>query len=150
MKKRIDVPSGEVVAGQGDVILNSIADGPCIVIAAYDASRKVGCIAHASFQNGSSQKRFSLSFMRDPDSAIDEMIKDMELLGSDKDHIEVALVSGENLTPEEKNHGLGGQVNSMLGLLKQKNIHCRENKYFDAGSFHISLNVGSGEIFYHQ
>ena len=46
MKKVIDVQIGEVKAEQGKVILKSKAIGSCIAIAAYDAAKNIGALAH--------------------------------------------------------------------------------------------------------
>ena len=46
MEEIIDVNTGQVRFGRGDVVLRSLAIGSCIAVAAYDAEARVGALAH--------------------------------------------------------------------------------------------------------
>ncbi len=148
MKRTIDVHTGQVMAGQGEVVLKSDTTGACMVIAAYDGIRKVGAMANAMFlENGLDAKR-NFSALTIAAKAIDEMIADMTALGASKDDIEVCLVSGENVHQVEHDHGCDRDIELTIDLLKQRNIRFRDNSLRDAGHNRISLDVQTGDISY--
>ena len=95
MKRFIDVHMGEVMAGKEDAVLHSDANNACLVIAAYDSVHKIGGLAHAMFVNKECSKKLNHAFCKDADNAVEEMIQDMKLLGSDLENIEICLVSGD-------------------------------------------------------
>ncbi len=148
MKRIIDVHRGEIMAGQGEVILESDTNGACLVIMAYDASHKIGGLAHALYFSGRIDKQWHSSTLRNASEAIDEMIADMLLIGADREHIEVALVTGENVVHNEQDAEYVKNLNSTIEILKEKNIKLRENLCQDIGRRHVALDVESGEIVY--
>jgi len=148
MKRLIEVPWGEVMAGKGEVVLNSNTDNECLVIAAYDAVKKIGCLAHAVFSDSKKLHRSCLSVMRNLTDAIDEMIKDMMMLGADQDDIEVALVAGENIPHAKDDPGYNGRINYVMEILAQRRIKCRSDRICDIGSSHVGLDVSSGKILF--
>jgi len=146
MKRRIDVTRGEIMAGQGEVVLNSYTENACLVIVAYDANKKIGCLGHAVFPEENGGRHIYHSAMRDVKDAADEMIKDMLLLGADPDDIEVALVTGENVPHAKNDPGYINRIDAALQSLRQKHVKCRQDSLCDAGSSHIALDVASGQI----
>ena len=148
MKRFIDVPTGEVMAGQGDVVLKSATAGACMVIAAYDSVRKIGGLAHAMFMEGGLDEKRDFSVLNIATKAIDEMIKNMTLLGADQEDIEVRLVAGENIHPTQNDHGTIRSISSTIELLRQKHLRCIDHTDHDAGNLHVSLDVQSGQISY--
>ena len=147
MKRFIDVGRGEIMAGQGEVVLKSKADRACLVIVAYDAAKKIGGLAHAMFLgNGLAQKRIS-GRIRDAAGAIDEMLKDMTLLGASRNDIEVSLVTGENVPPHSQDDpDYTRNIDSAIEILKKKNVRIKDNTAHDVGPMHVSLDVASGNI----
>jgi chemotaxis receptor (MCP) glutamine deamidase CheD len=148
MKRRIDVHTGEIMAGQGEVVLQSDAQGACMVIVAYDAIRKIGGLAHALFSSGNGLHPWHSTLMKNAEGAIDEMVSDMTLLGSDKNDIEVALISGENISRGSQDPAYANRISETIELLKQKQIRFKENQAGDARHTHVCLDVASGNIVY--
>lgn len=148
MKKSIDVHTGEVVAGQGEVVLKSDTRIACLVIAAYDSARKVGGLAHARLAVNGLGQNGDLSNVQDPSKAIDEMITDMTLLGARRDDIEIRLVTGENLPPCSQDAECCQNINSTVDLLRQKCLKFSGNARWDRAHVHVSLDVESGNILY--
>ena len=87
MKRFIDVHTGEVMAGCGEVVLKSDAQSACLVFAAYDSVRKIGALAHTMFFSNHSDRKSDFVNVQDASRAIDEMIEDMALLGANKDDV---------------------------------------------------------------
>ncbi len=84
MKEVIDISTGAVeVAGAG-AILRSNAIGSCIVIAAYDSSKKVGAMAHIMLP-GRAPKGADSERTRYAADAIDEMIDRMTRTGANNE-----------------------------------------------------------------
>jgi len=147
MKRLIDVHSGEVIAGQGEVVLKSDTTSPCLVFTAYDSVHKIGCLAHALFLSGPS-KEIESTFLKDASHAIDEMISDMTLLGARKDDIEVCLLTGENVSHKDEDMIYSHNIASAVDLLKQKRVKLKRNAPSDVGRSHVVLDVESGSISY--
>lgn len=142
MKRFIDVHTGEVMAGQGEVVLQSDAKGGSMVIIAYDASHKIGALAHAILAG-----RHMIKRLPGAETAIDEMITDMAMLGAQRDEIKVSLVVdnlGSSNGSTEYAHGL----NQTIELLKQRHVQVQENIMPGNGSAHVALDVESGVISY--
>ncbi len=148
MKRIIDVHRGEIMAGQGEVVLESDTNGACLVILAYDANHKIGGLAHALYFSGRMDKKWHSSTLRSAAEAIEEMVEDMALIGADRESIEVALVTGENVPHDENDPEYIKNLNSTIEILKQKNIRLRENSAQDAGQHHVALDVESGEVIF--
>ena len=146
MKRFVDVHTGEVMAGQGEVVLKSDTNGGCLVIVAYDKLHKIGALAHAMFL--SEQQRKNCRKMRDAAAAINEMLEDMSLLGATANDIEVSLVAGENIPHEKDDPEYNHNIESTFNLLQQRHIKIREMASADPGTAHIALDVESGDILY--
>jgi len=144
MKRFIDVHTGEIMAGQGEVILKSDTGSACLIIAAYDPAHKIGALAHAMFAN--SPVRHESPVLRDAAHAIDEMVADMELLGSRPDTIEISLVAGENVRADHSNSAYRTNIDEVLGALKARRIRFRSDLLEDVGNAHVTLDVESGKI----
>ena len=148
MKRFIDVHDGEIVAGQGDVVLKSDSDHACLVITAYDPSNKIGALAHAIFLSELAERKHDPSIMQDVSHAIDEMITDMTLLGSHRNDIEVRLVTGENVLHTQDDPAYNQNIATAIKILKEKRVKFREDTATEVGKSHVGLDVGSGETIY--
>ena len=81
MKRLVDVHTGEIMAGSNETVLHSDSHNRCMVICAYDSTKKIGGLAHAMFLSaGRLNKKISRHTLKDAGGAIDEMIDDMLLL----------------------------------------------------------------------
>ena len=112
----IDVYTGEVKAGGENTILKSNAIGSCVVIAAYDASKKVGALAHVMLP-GAAPEGKTFQRTRFAADSIEEMINRMTHLGAHKDDIEVCLVGGGNVLEREDDIICQDNIVSVVELL---------------------------------
>ena len=147
MKRSINVHSGEVMAGKEETVLKSDANNECMVIVAYDSIHKVGGLAHAMFA-GFNGKRRKFTTIREAEEAIDEMIKDMSILGSGEDDIEVCLVAAENLKHEKEDPVIKKSFNEVTDILKKKHIRFSHVGTEDIGKHHVAIDVETGDIQY--
>ena len=148
MKRLVDVHTGEVMAGSEETILHSDSHNRCMVICAYDSTKKVGGLAHAMFLSGKLHNKVSRPTLKDTSGAIDEMIDDMLLLGADKDEIEVCLMTGENIPHRKDDPEYNKTLQEAIEILKEKHIRYREGLVADAGDLHVSFDVETGHISY--
>ena len=147
MKEVIDIGTGAVeVAGAG-AILRSNAIGSCIVIAAYDSSKKVGAIAH-SMLPGRAPKDAGGKRTRYAADAIDEMINKMTRTGANQCDLEVCLVGAGNVLKKQDDTICKDNIESTTELLGKKHIPIRAAALGGTERKGISLDVGSGSIFY--
>jgi len=147
MKEVIDIGTGAVeVAGAG-AILRSNAIGSCIVIAAYDSSKKVGAIAH-SMLPGRAPKDAGGKRTRYAADAIDEMINKMTRTGANQCDLEACLVGAGNVLKKQDDTICKDNIESTTELLGKKHIPIRAAALGGTERKGISLDVGSGSIFY--
>jgi len=147
MKEVIDIGTGAVeVAGAG-AILRSNAIGSCIVIAAYDSSKKVGAIAH-SMLPGRAPKDAGGKRTRYAADAIDEMINKMTRTGANQCDLEVCLVGAGNVLKKQDDTICKDNIESTTELLGKKHIPIRAAALGGTERKGVSLDVESGSIFY--
>ena len=147
MKKIIDVYTGEVKAGGENTILKSNAIGSCVVIAAYDASKKVGALAHVMLP-GAAPEGKTFQRTRFAADSIEEMINRMTHLGAHKDGIEVCLVGGGNVLKRENDTICQDNITSIIELLNEKQIKIRGKAVGGIDRRSVSLNVENGSLYY--
>ncbi len=147
MKEVIDISTGAVeVAGAG-AILRSNAIGSCIVIAAYDSSKKVGALAHIMLP-GRAPKGADSERTRYAADAIDEMIDRMTRTGANQCDLEVCLVGAGNVLKKQDDTICKDNIESTTELLEKKHIPVRAAALGGTERKGVSLDVESGSIFY--
>lgn len=149
MKEVIDISTGAVeVAGAG-AILRSNAIGSCIVIAAYDSSKKVGAMAHIMLP-GRAPKDADSERTRYAADAIDEMINRMTRTGANQCDLEVCLVGAGNVLEKQNDTICKDNIESTTELLTKKHIPVRAAVLGGTERKCISLDVETGSIFYKE
>jgi len=149
MKKTIDVQIGQVEASRGKVILESKAIGSCIAIAAYDAARKIGAMAHVMLPGSAPSKRAGEKTKYAAD-AIDSIVNRMARLGSKTDDIEVALVGGANILGREDDTICQDNIESTVGLLAKKGLEIIARAVGGTSRRSVSLDVERGIVSYSE
>jgi len=149
MTKTIDIQIGEVETGQGKVILQSKAIGSCITIAAYDATRNIGAMAHVMLP-GRAPLRKAGERMKYAADAIDAILNKMARLGSKTNDIEVALVGGANVLGREDDTICKDNIESTLKLLAKKGLKIRARAVGGTVRRSVSLDVERGIISYSE
>jgi len=149
MTKTIDVQIGQVEAGRGKVILQSNAIGSCIAIAAYDATRNIGVMAHVMLPGIAPLKKASEKTKYAAD-AIDAILNKMARLGLKTDDIEVALVGGANVLDREDDTICKDNIESTLELLAKKGLKIRARVVGGTSRRNVSLDVERGIVSYSE
>ncbi len=149
MTKTIDVQIGQVEAGRGKVILQSNAIGSCIAIAAYDATKNIGAMAHVMLPGRAPLKKESEKTKYAAD-AIDAILNKMARLGSKTEDIEVALVGGANVLDREDNSICEDNIESVLELLAKKGLEIRARALGGTNRRSVSLDIERGIVSYSE
>lgn len=146
MKKTIDVQIGEVKVERGQAILRSAAIGSCIAIAAYDAGRKIGGLAHAMLPGRAPAGKEAAEKTRYAADAIDAMLSEMARLGSKMEDVEVAVVGGANILRRPDDTVCGSNIESVLELLEKKHLKVKAQALGGTERRSISLDVERGIV----
>lgn len=104
--------------------LVALGVGSCVVVMLYDPKLKIGAMAHAMLPDSTSCVPNS-SLFKFADLAIDEMIRKMESLGSQRQNVEAKIVGGANMFPSLRNDSLRageGNVQAVKEKLKKEGI----------------------------
>lgn len=152
MKEIIDVNTGQVRLGRGEVILRSLAIGSCIAVAAYDSEARIGAMAHIMLPGSAPEK--SSERTKYAANAIDEMIGLMLEAKSRNGNVEVCLVGAGNVLQKEDDTICVANMQSITRLLDERNIPIRatvlggterKSMFFDVESGNVSYKKGDGQ-----
>ena len=146
MKDIIDVNTGQVRLGTGNVILRSLAIGSCIAAAAYDSQAKIGAIAHIMLP-GSAPKE-ALEKTRYTENAIEEIVDLMVSGGSRKGNIEVCLVGAGNVLQKEDDTICVDNIRSAMRFLKERGIPIRATALGGTERQSVFLDIETGKVTY--
>ena len=146
MKPIVDVNTGEVRVGKGQMVLRSLAIGSCVVVAGYAVKKKVGALAHIMLPGRSPEKTAGKAkYVVD---ALEEMVRQMVKAGVHKEHIEVCLVGGGNVL-QRKGDTIGREnIDSVIQFLHESNIPIRGSILGGTERKGIFLDIESGSISY--
>lgn len=147
MKKTIHVSTGEVKAAKKTAILKSAAIGSCVVIAAYDAKKMIGAMAHVMLP-GTSPKKTSSPRTRYAVDAIEKMIAMMTPLGTDRKNIEVCLVGGANILQREDDTIGRNNTDSVTELLTIQNMEIKARSLGGTERRSVTLDVENGNVYH--
>ncbi|MDO8601301.1 MAG: chemotaxis protein CheD [bacterium] len=139
----IDVNISEFRIASNKGVLRTSGIGSCMIITLYDPVKKIGGMAHSMLPG---------DHPSDPKyvgSAIDLMVKEMELKGADIERLEARIVGGADVLQEPQNNsqeiGLEN-IKSALEKLKEKNIKIVAEDIGKNHSRSVEFNLKTGKI----
>jgi len=146
MKDIIDVNTGQVISGRGNVILRSLAIGSCIAVAAYDFTAGIGAMAHIMLpgrapENSNEKTRYA-------EDAIEEMIGLMVFGRSQKSHIEVCLVGAGNVLKRKDDTICVDNIRSTIRILQERDITIRATALGGTKRKSVFLDIETGYVTY--
>jgi chemotaxis protein CheD len=148
MEEIIDVNTGQVKLGRGEVILRSLAIGSCIAVAAYDSRARIGAMAHIMLPGSAPEE--SSEANRYAANAIEEMIGMMVKAHSQKSDIEVCLVGAGNVLQKDDDIICQANTESITQLFAAENIPIRATALGGFERKSVFLCVESGNISYRK
>jgi len=88
------VGGGEIAVAHNPCLLEAIGLGSCVAVCLYDKRQGIGGLAHVMLGKPPDNIREDINPLRYADYAIDEMINEMEKLGSKKINIKAKIFGG--------------------------------------------------------
>ncbi|MBL7152709.1 MAG: chemotaxis protein CheD [Phycisphaerae bacterium] len=147
MEDIIDVQIGQVKAGTGAIVLETRAIGSCIAIAAYDAGKKAGALAHVMLSGKAPVGSKESEKMRYVVDAIEAIVDRMGDLGSKAGEIVVVVAGGGNMLDREDDAICRDNIESVLELLEKNGLRVAAQALGGTDRRSVFLDVGRGVIF---
>ncbi|MFA9390390.1 MAG: chemotaxis protein CheD [Prolixibacteraceae bacterium] len=141
------VNTGEVFSGGVDTILNSGAIGSCVVIAAYDPVKCVGAMAHVMLP-GTFPSKNILHDTRYAANAIDELLYQLNTIGTKNENIEICLVGGANVLKREKDSIGQDNIDSIEKILCEKQMKIKAKALGGFERRTVLFDIMKGCIYY--
>lgn len=146
MKDIQDVGTGEVKVASGSGVLRALAIGSCIAVAAYDAKRKIGAMAHIMLP-GKAPDKF-VDKTKYAADAIAEMLAKMTEAGSSTKDIEACMVGGGNVLQKEDDTICTSNIRSVTELLTELGIPIRAKVVGGVKRKGVFLDIDKGTVSY--
>jgi len=148
MKEIIDVSTGQVKLGRGNVVLRSLAIGSCIAAAAYDCRARIGAVAHIMLPGRAPQN--SPEKTRYAEDAIEELIGLMADGSSSPGNLDVCLVGAGNVLRKADDTICMANIRSTIQAFEQRDIPIRATALGGADRKSIFLDIVTGKVSYTQ
>jgi chemotaxis protein CheD len=142
----IDVNTGEVKVAGSPTMLRSIAIGSCVVVASLDSEKRIGGMAHIMLPGNAPVQ--SLEKTKYASGAIEQMLNQMFEAGASMNDIEVCLVGAGNILQKEDNTICEDNIESVMQILKKKNIPIKALVLGGTKRKSVFLDVENGCISY--
>ncbi len=140
-EKELRVGIGEVQVKQGDQMLVAYGVGSCVVIMLYDEEKRIGGLAHCLLPSGNKN---SLKY---PKGAIEEIVRQMSILGVRKNSIVAKIVGGATMFNGFERHAIGRRnIKRARDELEKHNIPVIAEDVFGTWGRSIFFNILSGEV----
>jgi len=142
------VASGEVAVSTKNEWLVSTPLGSCVAVVAYDATTKIGGMAHImlpgkSYSMKASNNRFRFAF-----DAIEHLFDGLLQKGVAPKNTAVCLVGGANVL-KKKNDDIALQVaNSVLAFIVKKQLLVQAVALGGYERYTVSLDTDAGMVYY--
>jgi chemotaxis protein CheD len=148
MKSIIDVNTGEVQVSDRDDILRSLAIGSCIVVAAFDAKKRIAGMAHIMLPGRAPKKE--LQKTKYAVNAIVNMLEMMTKAGSHSKDIEACLVGAGNVLEKPDETICKDNIQSVIRSLIHEGITIVGSVLGGTKRKGISLDAETGTITYSE
>jgi chemotaxis protein CheD len=137
------VGMGEIAVVQGSYLLRTLL-GSCIGVALYDSRRRIGGLAHIVLPNSNGNGALPGKYA---DTAIPELLRQMERLGGSLPHISAKLAGGSNMFAVSGPGSIGDQNRAVVDLLlKEARIPVLGRHCGGQQGRKMVLNVESGRV----
>jgi len=146
MKRVEDFGVGKVMVTREKIVLRASALGSCIGVAAYDAGKRIGGMAHVMLPGSAPDK--AVEKTRYAANAIDEMARQMIEMGSKPGDINVCLVGGGNVLERDDDTICESNMESVRKILKNKEMEVKESVLGGTQRRSVSVDVEKGEVWY--
>lgn len=148
MKEIIDVNTGQVRLGRGNVVLRSLAIGSCIAATAYDCEARIGAVAHIMLPGRAPEN--SPEKTRYAEDAIEELIGLMVGGSSIPGNLDVCLVGAGNVLQKANDTICMANIRSTMQAFEQRDIPIRATALGGTDRKSVFLDIATGKVSYTQ
>ncbi len=133
-------------------ILATYALGSCVGICLYDGGLQIGGLAHIMLPDSRQFSRSDTNRMKYADTAIIDLVKDMQKLGSDLRRVTAKIAGGAKMFQTQPGSNIGSigdrNVDSVKQTLTRLNIPVvdEDTRKNYGRSIFFDLNVGTMEV----
>jgi len=147
MEEVTNVQIGKVSVAQGEVTLHAVAIGSCIAVAAHDAVKKIGALAHVMLPGCAPRAKDPQEKTKYAADAIDVMLQKMAELGSRVEDIQVVVAGGANVLGGPDDSICRNNIESTLSLLAEKKLTVAARDLGGTDRRSISIDIRRGIVF---
>jgi len=115
------VASGCVATGSRTGVIRSTPLGSCVAVVAYDKTSKTGGMAHIMLP-GTSPTEDKAEENKYAENAIENLLDELESLGSNKANIEICLIGGANVLRKENDTIADDLIFCIFEILERKKL----------------------------
>jgi chemotaxis protein CheD len=108
----VEISTGEVKVGQGEIILNASALGSCIAVVAFDPIGRRGGMAHVMLPGKARQDGDPKPF-RFVENGIEALIESLQQQGSFLQHTRICIAGAANVLRRPDDTICAGNINSV-------------------------------------
>jgi chemotaxis protein CheD len=127
---RTEISIGNLRASNDREILSTTGVGSCLAITLYDATLRMGAMAHAMLPGASTPEEEGQLSAKYVENAIDKMLWELEAMGAKRTHIEAKLAGAANMFP------------NLEGTISQRNIASAKRKLAQEGIPLVGESLG--------
>ncbi len=146
MKMVIDVNTGGVRVSNRGVILRSTAVGSCVVVAAYEAGRGIGGLAHIMLPGAAPRREKDKT--KYAANAIAKLSGKMGRLGARMRDVQACLVGAANVLKEKNDTICRQNIASVTDMLGRRKIRIKARAVGGTKRRSIALDVETGRVNY--
>lgn len=148
MKEVIDVQTGEVKAGCGNVILRSVALGSCVAVILADPPKQRAALAHVMLPGKAPDKPARDDRTKYAVDAIDAAAAMMRNMGSEPRDCCVTVVGGANVLRRPDDTVACDNVRSNLSVLHEKGLRVVAQAVGGFQRRNVTIDVQTGIVAY--
>jgi chemotaxis protein CheD len=142
-----EVYTGEVRAARHHVTLVSSAIGSCIAVVVVDREKRTGGIAHVMLPGSADRDRWNYRF-RFAENGIDELLRQMDGLGSGKADLIAVLAGGGNVLRRPDDRICAMNIRSVLEILGQRGVPVAASSLGGTKRRKVRLDLATCSIFH--
>ena len=139
------VATGCLATGSQNGTIYTSPLGSCVAVIAYDKTSKTGGIAHTMLP-GKSSKKDKTEENKYAKNAIENLLDELDSLGSNKANIEICLVGGANVLREENNTIANNLIFSIFEILEREKLRIKKTSLGGYERRTAKLTLHSGRV----
>ncbi|MEA1875636.1 MAG: chemotaxis protein CheD [Bacteroidota bacterium] len=138
------VATGQLATGSETGLIKSSPLGSCVAVVAYDKTSKTGGIAHIMLP-GKSPTEDKAEENKYAENAIENLLDELNKLGSKKTNIEICLLGGANVLRKENDTIADNLIFSIFEIVEREKLSIKRTSLggYERRTAKLTLDTGS-------